>query len=194
MSTKTRTFALHGVTNALVDGQPRKVTLVAVVRNQDIKDDKIDMSIKYVGKKTVTTIVSEEVLKNIETTISFGLAVVSPVDEKLHKKAIEDYDKASKAKDKVAMAAASKYLDLVSEARGIEIATGKALKPKSALATITNDTRFFNHGLVKLMLADKLKHICQDPDNFIRIAAPKVAAEGTQTKIGFIQSKQELQA
>lgn len=181
MSTKQRTFTLHGVTNKLVDGQPRKVTLVAIVRNEDIKGVHINVDVKHEGKKTITTRTAEEYIKNTNTTISFGLAVVSPIDERIHSEAVIAYNEASLKKDKDGMAAAAKYLELVSDSRGVEIATGKALKPKSALTIIHNTDKFFNHGLIKLILADKLKHICQDPDSFIRIAIPRAVGSTTLT-------------
>lgn len=187
MPNKIKRYAVTGITQPLVDGQSRNVTLVAIVTVQDTVETKFGKGVTKVGKKTITTLIEEDVVTGTTTTLAFGLAVLSPTDIKLQAQINQDYQDALKAigsapteeetnaaKKKVAELATK--LNLVSPARGEEIAYGKAAKHKSALAVITTDAQFFTTNMIKLIINDKLKHICSDPNRFIRIAGPKKAA------------------
>jgi hypothetical protein len=141
---KTREFSVSGTTAPLVDGLTRNVTLVAIITTEEVTETRTNRFTKTHGRVTTTTIVDERVTVATNTTVRFGMAVVSPVD-----------------------------VPVQTPERGVEIARGKAMKPKAALATINTGDKFFTTHMVKTMLAEKLAHIQADPNQFIRVTAPK---------------------
>lgn len=187
MPNKIKKYVTTGVTSPLVDGQTRTVTLVCLVEVKDEVETITDQFEGQKGKKRILTFVTEDVVKGTITTLHFGLAVLSPTDIALQAQADEAWKDAVRTLNtaeesgniELIKAATTKRNELaskrniVSPARGEEIAFGKAMKPKSALAIITTAHQFFTTHMIKQILAEKLKHICSDPNRFIRIAGPK---------------------
>jgi len=179
-------FVAYGTTAPLkADGLPREVTLVALLQSEKKFEYPTTTTRSYDkdAKATTVSVTTREVLSGIVNTISFGLAITSPQDIKLQKEAQILYDSAQETlKDKPDDAEAKKIvndlsrkLPLVSKERGFEIALGKARSKKAALTTFVVDNDFFTVGLIKQILKDKLQHVVNDPEMFIRVTEPRKA-------------------
>ena len=188
MPNKIKKYVTTGVTKPLTkDSVARTVTLVCIVEVKDQIDVRSEQFSSQKGKKRILSFVTEDVVVGTNTTLYFGLAVLSPTDVKLQEEvtnkwnaAVKSLTNAIESKDADRIKAATKVRDdlasktnIVSPARGEEIATGKAMKSKSALAIVTTPNQFFTTHMIKVMLEEKLKHICSDPDRFIRLTPPK---------------------
>jgi hypothetical protein len=162
---KAKLYVTTGVTQPLVDGQTRQVTLVGIVNTRETYETVKNTKIQHLEGKKITTISEEEVLKCTRTTLSVGLAVLSPQDIEKDKENFAVWTKGGKAP--------ADFIPIVTPQRGEEIAAGKASKAKSALYNVTTTDPFFTRDTINAILASKLKQIVNDPNRFIKLAAPK---------------------
>lgn len=177
-ATTSKVHVVTGTTVALKDGKTRDITLVAVVETEEVEDRLRTVKDRVEGNKHyfVTMV---ETLRFTKTTVRIGLAVVSPVDKAF----TEAYEYAKKVNNvgQLALLEKSKSGSLVTPERGVEIAAGKASKRKTAIATIVTDAPFFGKTMISVILKEKIRQICEDPDRFIKVTpVPEVKEELAQ--------------